>query len=249
MKKSFLKLLGMCTAAVVLGLALLIGFLNLIELLYQWLYGGEAVWLVASGLNPAPWAVILILASLGIPEIWNQVKKEDEPDEAVSDEPDAPAEKTEKRRISWKIDIPAVLITAAIGLLICVGAAFWHNRFTPDGVEKHHFFSRQTYTWDDVDYYTLKANRDGVLKFELVMEDGEEFSFIDNNVEYISAGFYEMFPDSVYDYSVWLAQTLRNQGKELRVEDWEYLHEKLDYKSWDELAENIREAAGTENQN
>ena len=58
MKKGFLKLLGMCSAAVVLGLALLIGFLNLIELLYQWLYGGEAVWLVASGLNPAPWAVI-----------------------------------------------------------------------------------------------------------------------------------------------------------------------------------------------
>ena len=59
--------------------------------------------------------------------------------------------------------------------MICVGAAFWYNRFTPDGVEKHHFFSWQTYTWDDADYYTLKANRDGVLKFELVMEDGEAF--------------------------------------------------------------------------
>ena len=100
-----------------------------------------------------------------------------------------------------------------------MGAAFWYNRFTPDGVEKHHFFSWQTYTWDDAYYYTLKANRDGVLKFELVMEDGEAFFFIDNNVEYISDGFYEKFPDSVYDYSVWLAQTLRNQGKELRVDE------------------------------
>lgn len=246
MKKSFLKLLGMCIAAAALGIVLLVGFLNLIGVLYQWLYGEEAVWLVTAGLNLVPWAVVLILASLDLPEIQRMVKKEDEEaeqNEAVSDKTAVPTERIKTRRIFWKINIPAVLLIAAIGLIICVAEAFWHNRFTPDGVEIHHFFSKKAYTWDEVDYYTLKA-KSGILRFELVMKDGEKISFVDSNAEYISDAFYEMFPDDVYDYSVWLAQNLKNHGKELRVEDWEYLHEKLDYESWDELADAIREAAG-----
>lgn len=53
----------------------------------------------------------------------------------------------------------------------------------------------------------------------------------------------EKYPDGDYDFVKYLSRKFKEQGVELRVDDWDKLYKKLKYDSWIELAEEIQRIA------
>lgn len=100
-------------------------------------------------------------------------------------------------------------------------------------------FWGKEYTWEDVDYYTLRADWDGTLKYTVVMRDGLKADCIGGAVSMSN------FPDGVgldgeEDFGRYLSRVFSEQGIELKVKDWKKLYQNLKYDYWKEYAEDIQ---------
>lgn len=140
-----------------------------------------------------------------------------------------------------------VIATATLFVVIVgsIGSTFWFERYTKEGVEIYHFGKRNVYTWEEVEAFTLKGDRDGVMVFQLNMKDGKKYSFnggLLHAVEYCNDAYEEQFPEDVYDYTVWLSKEFGKRNIPMEIKDWEAMKDDLEYDSWKDLAESIREA-------
>lgn len=151
-----------------------------------------------------------------------------------------------REKSSIKKRVIITVLSVGIFLLGTVVSSLFYEEFTTDGVIVSRLGKRKIYTWNDVAHYTLKADIHGVLVFSVYMEDGEQCQFnggLLRGAEYTSESFDKIFPEDSYDYMPWLAETLKRHEKEFVVEDWEKLLEDLQYTSWEELAEEVRDCA------
>lgn len=139
-----------------------------------------------------------------------------------------------------------VIITAVSFVVVIMGSLFstlWHDVFTKDGVYAYHFGVKREYSWEDAKSFRLKSDYNGVLIFEVTMEDGREYYFnggFFRGIEYTSKRFDKEFPDYSYDYTIYLVKELAEHQVEMDVSDWEKFKKDLGYSSWEELAEEIR---------
>lgn len=118
----------------------------------------------------------------------------------------------------------------------------WYDCFTEDGLRVRRFFYTKNYTWEEIDYYYLDAKSDGTLSYLVVMQDGTQADVmgwivgIGNLPE-------DKYPDYDYDFMRYLTRKFAAQGVEFRMDNWGRLYKKLQYDSWIELAEELREIA------
>ena len=56
----------------------------------------------------------------------------------------------------------------------------------------------------------------------------------------------DIYPDYDYDFVRYLSQKFTEQGIELKIENWDKLYHDLDYESWIELADDIREISSSQ---
>lgn len=132
-----------------------------------------------------------------------------------------------------------ILLFASIVLSCC-----WYDCFTEDGLIIQRIHTSKEYTWEEIDYYTLSASSSGTLTFTVVMQDGTHSDCIGGNaIVWMCNLPEEKYPDYEYDFVKFLSRKFTEQGVELRVDNWEKLYKKLQYDSWKELAEEIREIA------
>lgn len=210
------------------------GLLPLIEEIYQMYFGADEAYLLTGNLTGVPIVIFLILlgiylwlfSSNGIlGNLWN-------------------GEPGWKANFSGRTKGIIFGISILVAMLGIAGSMFWYERFTLDGVESCHFGKKKEYAWEDTEYFTLKAaTSDGVLVIELVMKDGERYSFnggVFRAAEYWNDAYDTQFPEGVYDYAIWLSEELKERNVPLQVKDWDKLKKDLTYDSWDELADQIR---------
>lgn len=233
MKSYIKKVIGKIIFLLISLAITLIGVPSLIDLYYQNSYGKDAVYLITGNATMIP--ILLCLILMGIlfrlysPDgIYGLSAKEGKGSKAVCS--------SEKKKL---IAATAACLAAA-GIIISM---FWYEKFTLDGVESHHFFRVQNYEWEDAEYYTLKADIHGMLVFEIVMMDGTRHGCLGGSfraVEYESVALEERFgEDYAAEYVIWMAKTLKEHGKNLRMEEVENLKQKLDAEYWRAVADEI----------
>lgn len=209
----------------------------IISFAYGSRFGMDSVWLLTGNTTGIPLILSLvfwmIVVWLFVPDKWVH------PD-AFDWLPDIKSEMSPRKK---------GMVTVCSLFVVIMGSLFassYYDRFTMDGVEISTAGSTTAYTWEDVDYYTLKADSNGVPIYQLVMKDGTKVGFLGGSfrsVEYPSTGFEEAFSDGSGEYAVELTKKLHDLGKELKVSDWDELTDSLDYDYWKEVVEDIRTAA------
>ena len=137
----------------------------------------------------------------------------------------------EKRKIAG-ISLGVLIFTAILPL-------FWYNCFLEDGIEVRRFFWKKTYTWEDVDYYTLSTKFDNTLKFSVVLKSQKEMS-LDGIVCTLERLPEEDYPNGIEDFWCYLAGKFVDRGIPLVVEDWEKLEQDLEYDYSREVVGKIR---------
>ena len=218
-------------------LLIFFGVLPLIGECYQQYYGTGSVYLLAGTGLP-------ILCSLVLPcmLLWLFLK------EGLAGDFEGEHGAGLKAGFSRKKKWAACFLAVSIAIAWIVGSIFWFQRFTIDGIEYRCLSQHREYTWEEVDYLSLKADSQGVLVFEFQMADGRKCSFNGSMlwcVEYFSEGFERQFPEDVYSYARWLGQRLGSLGIPLKAEGgWEGMMGKLKYSSWKALAEDVRKLHG-----
>lgn len=142
----------------------------------------------------------------------------------------------------WKIGfvVGSICITFILSML----STAWHECFTLDGVEVHHFDTKE-YTWEDVDYYTIEPKNKRMC-MELYMTDGKNYRCTgsDWQVVYYSDAFGEEFEDDDWNYAIWLAKTLQDEGIPLKIESWERLEDELSVDTQKIQVEKMKDALG-----
>ena len=125
----------------------------------------------------------------------------------------------------WKIGfvVGSICITFILSML----STAWHECFTLEGLEVHHFNSKD-YVWEDVDYYVIEPKNKRMC-MELYMTDGHSYRCTgsDWQIVYYSETFGEQFEDDDWNYCVWLAKTLQGKGISLKIDSWEQLEDEL----------------------
>ncbi|MBQ3559542.1 MAG: MerR family transcriptional regulator [Agathobacter sp.] len=133
----------------------------------------------------------------------------------------------------------------AVVLILSIFPSFaWYDCATEDGLIVQRFAYNKSYTWEEIDYYTLSADFQGTLIFSVVMQDGTKADCIGGSPIGISHLPEDKYPDYDYDFARYLARKFTDMGIELKVKYWSKLYKALKYDSWIELAEDIREIAG-----
>lgn len=133
----------------------------------------------------------------------------------------------------------------AVILILSIFPSFaWYDCATEDGLIVQRFTYNKSYTWEEIDYYTLSADFQGTLIFSVVMQDGTKADCIGGSPIGISHLPEDKYPDYDYDFARYLSRKFTDMGIELKVKDWSKLYKALKYDSWIELAEDIREIAG-----
>lgn len=141
------------------------------------------------------------------------------------------------RKIRYKITIFSVFLI----FLSLIPSVTWYDCVTEDGVMIRRLMYSKSYTWEDLDYYTLDSDLHGTLIYSVVMKDGTKADCIgDSMIEFNNLP-KDIYPNNSYDYIKYLSRKFKNLGVELRVDDWSKLYNDLKYPSWIELAEEIRE--------
>lgn len=127
-------------------------------------------------------------------------------------------------------------------LLLSIFPSFaWYDCTTEDGIIIKRFAYTKTYTWEELDYYTLDADFSGTLIYSVVMKDGTKADCMGGSIVGISNLPKKKYPDLEYDFVRYLSLKFTDMGVELRVRDWNKLYKDLNYPSWIELAEEIRQ--------
>ena len=138
------------------------------------------------------------------------------------------------------------LFSVLVFILSIFPSIYWYDCFTEEGLIVQRLFSIKTYTWDEIDYYTMSAGFDGTLTYSVVMQDGTKADCIGGGAMISSVEVpEETYPEYDYDFVRYLSKKFTEQGVALKVEDWDKLYRDLDYESWIELADDIREIAET----
>lgn len=142
-----------------------------------------------------------------------------------------------------KKHIIALLSVIALFLSL-LPSCTWYDCFTEEGLIISRIIYSKEYTWDEIDYYTLSASSSGTLTYSVIMQDGAKADCIGGEAMVWTSNLpEEKYPDSDYDFVKYLSRKFKEQGVELRVNDWNKLYKNLKYESWIELAEEIREIA------
>lgn len=129
-----------------------------------------------------------------------------------------------------------------IGIIVYIS---WYDCFTEDGLKTQRLFWSKSYTWNDVDYYTLTSSFDGTLQYTVVMKDGTKASCIGGNIS--TSNFpNDAYPNEDEDYGRYLTKTFSRLGIELKVKDWDNLEKKLSYDYWIKYAKEIKDLSGAE---
>lgn len=212
--KKILMTVGYLIAVCVMVPLCIFASAALVENYYQWKFGNNTVWILTGRISGLPVLSCGILLVIWCYFIFSKRKKD---------------------------VLPLALIGTVFLLVLSVLGTNWFHRFTTEGVERQRFWRNTVYIWEDVNTFSLKADHDGVLVYELHMEDGSDFSLNDGAVEYCSDVYNECFPEGNYDYLVWLTEQLAEQGIPFQNDNLEKVKKKLDYDSWIELAETISE--------
>lgn len=113
----------------------------------------------------------------------------------------------------------------------------WYNCFSEKELTIRRFVYVKSYTWDDVDYYTLDA-KNGSLIFILVMKNGSRYNAMgdigsDNLPE-------DIYPNGSDDFIKMLVSDFHEKGIKMQVKDWDRLKTKLTYDYWEDYAEELR---------
>ncbi|MGN1157831.1 MAG: MerR family transcriptional regulator [Agathobacter sp.] len=146
--------------------------------------------------------------------------------------------KKAKRNVAF-VSVAALCLSFFLSML-------WYDCFTEDGLTVRRLFFSKSYTWDEIDYYTLSAGWDGTLTYSVIMQDGTKADCIGGGAMITMTNLPEdQYPDSDYDFVRYLSKKFTEQGVELRVHNWEKLYHDLRYESWIDLAEDIREIASS----
>ena len=136
---------------------------------------------------------------------------------------------------------------AAFSIIIFIVTAclplFWYNCITEKGVQVRCFFAYSTYTWEEVDYYTLDTRYDNTLDFSIVLQNNTKVPLdgIACTMEHLPE---DIYPNGTTDFWYYLAQTFKDMGIPLVVQDWDKLEKDLDYDYWREVAGEIRVIGG-----
>jgi len=138
-----------------------------------------------------------------------------------------------------------IALLSIIGLFLSlIPSCTWYDCFTEDGLIVRRFFYEKNYTWDELDYYTLSASNNGTLTYSVIMQDGTKADCIGGKaILWMSNLPEDKYPEYEYDFVKYLSRRFKEQGVELKVEDWGKLYKDLRYESWIELTEEIREIA------
>ncbi len=129
-------------------------------------------------------------------------------------------------------------VSVCIFIVMAVVYGTWHNCITEEGITQRHFWGTKSYTWEDIDYYTLSARYDGTLQYTIIMNDGTPISIMgDSSSSNINKNEY---PEGENEFILHLTKRLAEQGIPISVKSWEKLHNKLSYDYWDEYIEKIR---------
>ena len=202
---------------------------------YDWYYGKNAVHLISGSLTGVPFLMSIVILSVFLwlfsPDGLRGYFEDDNGNGIKAD-------------FSIRRKIIIAVLTLIISAAGCIISMLWFERFTLEGIEKHHFFSHKTYEWNEVSEFRLKADSQGVLVMQFEMTDGKKYSFnggILRAAEYTSNAFDEKFPEDVYDYMVWIGEELGNSGVVMDTSDWDKLKRKLKYDSWKTIAEDVKE--------
>lgn len=130
----------------------------------------------------------------------------------------------------------------AVVLILSIFPSFaWYDCATEDGLIIQRFAYNKSYTWEEIDHYTLSADFQGTLIFSVVMQDGTKADCVGGSPIGISHLPEEQYPDYDYDFARYLSRKFTDMGVELKVKDWSKLYKDLKYDSWIELAEDIKE--------
>jgi len=148
----------------------------------------------------------------------------------------------------WKIGftVGAICITFILSALSTV----WHECFTLEGVEVHHFNTKKKYTWEDVDYYTVE--KEGALGelvcMKLYMTDGENYDITGSawQILYYNNAFANQFKDDEWKYAIWIAKTLQEKEISLKLDSWGKLEEELSSDPQRIQVKQMKEALGVD---
>ncbi len=141
-----------------------------------------------------------------------------------------------------------IIITVISFVVVMMGSLFsvlWHDVFTKDGVQAYHFGVKREYSWEDAKEFRLKSDYNGVLIFEVTMEDGRNYYFnggFFRAIEYTSESFDKEFLENGDEYIIYLAKKMAEYQVKMDVSDWEDVMDDFGADSfWIELSEEIRE--------
>lgn len=148
-----------------------------------------------------------------------------------------------KAKLPLKIKVIITMISLVVVIMGSLFSTLWHDVFTKDGVQAYHFGIKREYSWEDAKVFRLKSDYNGVLIFEITMDDGRDYYFnggFFRAIEYTSESFDKEFSEDGDDYAIYLAKELAEHQVEMDVSDWKKVKKDLVYSSWEELAEEIR---------
>lgn len=143
------------------------------------------------------------------------------------------------RKVRYQITIFSVLLL----FLSLIPSVTWYDCVTEDGVIVQRLMYSKSYTWEELEYYTLSSDSQGTLMYSVVMLDGTKADCIGGSMIEFNNLPEDIYPDGAYDYTKHLSRKFTEMGIELRVDDWGKLYNDLKYPAWIELAEEIREIA------
>lgn len=130
-------------------------------------------------------------------------------------------------------------VSVCIFMVVVVVYGTWYNCITEQGVTQRHFFWTKSYTWEDINYYTLSANFDGTLQYTIIMNDGTPISIMGGSSSSSNINKKE-YPEGEDDFILFLTKEFVERGIPIKANNWEKLHDKLSYDYWDEYLEEIR---------
>ncbi|MEE1314950.1 MAG: MerR family transcriptional regulator [Faecalimonas sp.] len=125
--------------------------------------------------------------------------------------------------------------------LLCAGSLLtWCDTITPQTATVRRLFLCRSYTWEEVDYYTLNHSTDGLLRYTIVMKDGTRTELLDGGIS-ISTLSEEEYPNDIESFGLELSQTFKEIGIPLKA-DWAILNKKLS-PYWKDYAKQVRQIA------
>lgn len=144
----------------------------------------------------------------------------------------------EKSNLPFSTKCRITFISSIIVLLTMVFPIFSYDCITEQGVIRRCFFQEKNYTWEDVNYYSLRSVEKGSLAFFIEMNDGHTVFWDTCLSSYLSE---EIYPNQEYDFFVYLAETLHAHNVPIHIKYWDKLYDSLEFEEDKEYALKIKQ--------